>query len=143
MFKLHPAQDVSLLKTSNLSNIIILTDSYLVEKDVELCELFKITNAMITDYSGVYYDYLLTDNMIGFTVDDFDTYQKEKGFVFDNPKDYMAGEKINDIKDLYKFIDDVINNNDIYKEKRNEMKNLFNKYADDKSSERLAKYLKL
>ena len=41
------------------------------------------------------------------------------------------------------FIDDVINNNDIYKEKRNEMKNLFNKYADDKSSERLAKYLKL
>ena len=39
--------------------------------------------------------------------------------------------------------DDVINNNDIYKEKRNEMKNLFNKYADDKSSERLAKYLKL
>lgn len=143
LFKLHPAQDVSLLKTSNLSNIIILTDSYLVEKDVELCELFKITNAMITDYSGVYYDYLLTDNMIGFTVDDFDTYQKEKGFVFDNPKDYMAGEKINDIKDLYKFIDDVINNNDIYKEKRNEMKNLFNKYDDDKSSERLAKYLKL
>lgn len=143
LFKLHPAQDASLLKANGLSNIKILTDSYLIEKNVELCELFKITDSMITDYSGVYYDYLLMDNIIGFTTDDFEKYKQEKGFVFDNPKDYMAGEKINNIKDLYTFIDNVINKNDIYKEKRNEMKKLFNKYDDNKSSERLAKYLNL
>lgn len=143
LFKLHPAQDASLLKTDNLSNIIILKDSYLVEKDVQLTELFKITDAMITDYSGIYYDYLLTDKIIGFTVDDFEKYKEEKGFVFKNPKEYMAGEKIENIHDLYTFIDNVIINNDIYREKRNKMKKLFNKYADDKSSERLTKYLEL
>lgn len=143
LFKLHPAQDTSLLKANNLSNIKIITDSYLIEKNVGLCELFKITDAMITDYSGVYYDYLLLDKIIGFTIDDFEKYQKEKGFVFENPKEYMAGEKINNVKELYAFIDNVKSNNDIYKEKRNTMKNMFNKYLDDKSSERLVKYLKL
>ena len=98
---------------------------------------------MITDYSGIYYDYLLTDKIIGFTTDDFEKYKEEKGFVFENPKEYMAGENIENIKDLYTFIDNVITNNDIYKKKRNKMKTLFNKYADDKSSERLAKFLKL
>ena len=115
----------------------------ILEKDIELTELFKISDALITDYSGVYYDYLLLDNIIGFTVDDFEEYKKKKGFVFDNIEDYMAGEKIKNIEDLYKFIDNVIKSNDLYKKERNEMKIKFNKYLDAKSSERLAKYLKL
>ncbi len=143
LFKLHPHQDASLLKAYSLSNIKILTDLYLVEKNIELTELFKITDALITDYSGVYYDYLLLNRQIGFTTDDFEEYKKQKGFVFDNIQDYMAGEKISDINVLYTFIQDVINNNDKYKKKRNEMKKKFNKYTDSKSSERLAKYLKL
>ena len=63
--------------------------------------------------------------------------------TIDNIQDYMAGEKIKNIEDLYVFIDNVIKNNDLYKKERNEMKNKFNKYLDAKSSERLAKYLKL
>ena len=143
LFKLHPAQDTSLFKATTLSNIIILNDKYLIEKDVELCELYKITDALITDYSGVYYDYLLTDKMIGFTIDDFEEYKKAKGFVFDNPFDYMAGEKIKNINDLYEFIDDCLNHNDKYKKDRHKMNRLFNKYSDSLSSERLAKYLNL
>lgn len=143
LFKLHPNQDTSILKVSNLSNIKILTDLYLIEKNVELTELFKITNAMITDYSGVYYDYLLLDKIIGFTTDDFEEYKQKKGFVMNDIQEFMAGEKIKNIDELYKFIDNVINNNDVYKKDRNKMKKLFNKYLDSKSSERLVKYLKL
>lgn len=119
LFKLHPHQDTTLFKASSLSNIKILTDSYLIEKDIELTELFKISDALITDYSGVYYDYLLLDNIMGFTVDDFEDYKNKKGFVFDNIQDYMAGEKIKNIEDLYVFIDNVIKNNDLYKKERN------------------------
>lgn len=143
LFKLHPAQDVSVFKANSLSNIKILSDEYLVQKDVQLCELYKITDALITDYSGVYYDYLLMDKMIGFTIDDFEEYKKEKGFVFDDPLKYMAGEKIKDIKDLYTFIDNCIKDNDIYKKERGKMCKKFNKYADSLSSERFAKYLDL
>ena len=143
LFKLHPHQDDSLLKAYSLSNIKILTDLYLIEKNIELTELFKITDALITDYSGFYYDYLLLDKLIGFTTDDFEEYKKQKGFALENIQDYMAGEKISDINALYTFIEDVINNNDKYKDKRILMKKKFNKYTDCKSSERLAQYLKL
>lgn len=67
----------------------------------------------------------------------------KKDLYLINIQDYMAGEKIKNIEDLYVFIDNVIKNNDLYKKERNEMKNKFNKYLDAKSSERLAKYLKL
>ena len=143
LFKLHPAQDTSYLKAKTLTNIKIITDSYLFEHNLDLCELYKITDAMITDYSGVYYDYLQLDKPIAFTLDDFEEYKKLKGFVFENPLDYMAGYHIMNVKELYSFIDDIHNNKDIYKTKRNKMKKLFNKYSDDKSSERLAKYLEL
>ena len=74
---------------------------------------------------------------------DFEEYKKAKGFVFDNPFDYMAGEKIKNINDLYEFIDDCLNHNDKYKKDRHKMNRLFNKYSDSLSSERLAKYLNL
>ena len=143
LFKLHPAQDTSVFKATTLSNIVILDDKFLIERDVELCELYKITDALITDYSGVYYDYLLMDKMIGFSIDDFEEYKKNKSFIFYNPLYYMAGAKIKDISDLYKFIDDCVKNNDNYKKDRKKMKELFNKYSDAKSSERFAKYLNL
>ncbi len=143
LFKLHPAQDTSFFKTNSTSNIIVIDDDYLIEKDVELCELYKITDAMITDYSGVYYDYLQLDKMIGFAIDDFEEYQREKGFVFDKPLDYMAGEKIKNISELYSFFDDVYNDNDKYKQMRKDMKKLFHNYSDDLSSQRLSTFLKL
>lgn len=143
LFKLHPAQDTSVFKANSLSNIVILDDSYLIEKNVELCELFKITSAMITDYSSIYYDYLQTDKIVGFTVDDFEEYKEKKGFAFDDPLKYMAGEKIKNITDLYKFIDIVDNNIDKHKKQREKMKKTFNKYSDNKSSKRLAEKLKL
>lgn len=143
LFKLHPAQDTSYLKATSLTNIKIITDDYLFEKNVDLTELYKITSAMITDYSGVYFDYLLVDKPVGFTLDDYEEYKKNKGFAYENPLEYMAGNHMYNIADLYKFIDEINNGKDPYKRKRNEMKKLFNKYSDSRSSERLAKYLNL
>ena len=143
LFKLHPSQDTSMFKTGTLSNIIVIDDQYLINQDVELCELYKITDALITDYSSVYYDYLLLNKIIGFTLDDYEEYKKEKGFAYDNPLEYMAGEKIYNINDLYKFIDNINCDIDEYKNQREKMKKLFYKYEDGKSCERIAKFLKM
>ena len=55
----------------------------------------------------------------------------------------MPGDKIKDIKDLYKFIDNLTNNKDNYKKKRSDMKKLFHKYHDANSAKRLAEFLDL
>lgn len=140
LFKLHPIQDASLLKAQSLSNIKIITDNYLREKNVDLCEFYKVIDALITDYSSVYYDFLQLDKPIGFTLDDFEEYKKSKGFIVDNMKDYMAGEKIYNMKDLYTFFNDLVSNKDNYKNQRKEMRKKFHKYSDGKSSERFVKY---
>ncbi len=141
VLKLHPAQDISLFKAESLSNIIILDDSYLIEKDVELTEFYKIADALITDYSSVYVDYLLTQKPIGFTIDDLNDYKI--GFSMDNIQDYMPGQKINDIKDLKEFIDNLDKNIDHYKKERKRVNKIFNEFTDNNSSKRLAEKIGL
>lgn len=141
ILKLHPAQDLSTFKATTLSNIIIIDDQYLIDHNTELTELYKITDALITDYSSVYVDYLLTDKPIGFTQDDFNQYTI--GFSIANINDYMPGEKILNLNDLKKFINHVNKGIDDYKNERKRVNKIFNDFNDDKSSERLSKKLKL
>lgn len=141
VFKSHPAQDLSLFKAESLSNIKIVNDEYLINKGVSLTELYKITDALITDYSSVYVDYLLTLKPLGFTIDDIDEYIK--GFSFDNILDYMPGFKIKDLKDLKRFIDTISLSDDQFLEDRKKINNIFNKYHDGLASERLARELEL
>lgn len=141
VLKLHPAQDLSVFKAASLSNIIIIDDKYLIDRDVELTELYKITDALITDYSSVYVDYLLTNKPIGFTQDDFEQYTV--GFSMKNIRDYMPGEKILNLEDLKKFIHHIDKSIDKYSSERKKINKIFNEFSDNKSSERLAKTLKL
>ena len=136
VLKLHPAQDLSTFKAATLSNIIIIDDQYLIDRNTELTELYKITDALITDYSSVYVDYLLTDKPIGFTQDDFNQYTI--GFSIANINDYMPGEKILNLNDLKKFINHVNKGIDNYKNERKRVNIIFNDFNDDKSSERLS-----
>ena len=141
VLKLHPAQDLSTFKATTLSNIIIIDDQYLIDHNTELTELYKITDALITDYSSVYVDYLLTDKPIGFTQDDFNQYTI--CFSIANINDYMPGEKILNLNDLKKFINHVNKGIDNYKNERKRVNKIFNDFNDDRSSERLSKKLKL
>ncbi len=141
ILKLHPAQDLSKLKATSLSNILILDDEYLITRNVELTEFYKITDALLTDYSSVYVDYLLTQNPIGFTVDDFKQYKN--GFSMDNIQAYMPGEKIKNYKDLKAFIDHLDKGKDDYREERIKINKVFNEFVDGDSSKRLAEFLNL
>ncbi len=143
LLKLHPAQDTTLFKVNSLSHIVILKDEELLKKGVDLCEFYKVTDALITDYSSVFYDYYQLNKPVGFTLDDFEEYKKTKGFVFAKPLDYLIGDHIYNLTDLYAFLDDVYKDKDKYKAKRAEVNKKINKYSDDKSSERLAKFLKI
>lgn len=141
VLKPHPAQDLSIFKATSLSNITIIDDKYLIDRDVELTEFYKVTDALITDYSSVYTDYLLTGKPIGFTQDDFDSYTI--GFSMKNIQDYMPGQKIVNMGDLKKFIDDLDKSVDKYKAERRRICKIFNAFEDNKSSERLARRLRM
>ena len=98
-------------------------------------------DALLTDYSSVYYDFLLKNEPIGLCWDDFDEYNKREGFLIDPNFIMSGGEKIYNKEDLKGFIERVSSAEDILFEQRNNICNLVHKYKDGKSASRIAEYI--
>ena len=136
VIKVHP---LAQLKVGLLKNIIVLKNEDIISKWVRLYEFVKEFDALITDYSSVFPDFLLLDRPIGFTMDDYEDYEKMRGFFFDNFKDYMPGHHMYNIDDIHKFVTDLVNGIDEYKEERKRVLPIFWKYTDGNNCKRLAK----
>ena len=141
LFKLHPAQDRKILESFNTENIKIITDDELLKKKINLYELLAISDAMITDYSSVYYDYLITKKMIGLAISDFNEYEKEVGFVY-NFFDVVKGDYIYNKEELIEFIQNISTENDIKKDERLLALKKFHTFEDNKSTERIFNLIK-
>lgn len=141
IIKIHPMQDLSDLRICDLSNIKVLTGKNVKELDIDNYKLMKCADALISDYSGAAFEYLQLNRPLGYVLDDIKEYKI--GFVVDDIHDLMAGHEIYTIEDLKKFIVDVVEDNDIYKERRKKLRDYIYKYHDGNSSKRLVKLLEL
>lgn len=122
--KLHPLQDLSETLSVEMSNVHYTYNSDLFEKKIILYELLACSDALLTDFSSVYFDYLILNKPVGFFTNILA--QSKRGAMVTNPEDYMAGEKINDIKGLLDFIDNLYKDKDIYESERIKMNEFFN-----------------
>lgn len=139
IIKIHPKQDLANLEVSDLSNIIVLTGDKVKKLDVDNYHLMKCTDALISDYSSAAYDYLQLNRPIAYVLDDMQEYHN--GFVVDDIHDLMAGHEIYTLSDLENFLSDLANGKDIYRERREQMRDYIYLYHDGRASERLAKLL--
>lgn len=141
IIKIHPKQDLTDLKIGDLSNIIVLTGEKVKKINVDNYKLMKCTDALISDYSGAAYEYLQLDKPLAYVLDDMNEYKI--GFVVEDIHQLIAGHEIYSIDDMVKFIKDISEENDIYREKRKKIRDYIYDYHDGNSCERLAKLLKL
>lgn len=125
------------LSSVQYSNIKILDNNTIKSKGYRLYEFIAAFDALLTDYSSVYFDYLLLNRPIGFTLDDIESYEYKRGFNFDNVKSMMPGHHIYTVSDLWTFIDDVSTDTDHYREKREEVADRVHKYRNFRSCEQL------
>ena len=128
--KLHPAQDLDKYNLVNLDHFILLSHKDFVRKNMDLYRFMTQCDALITDYSSIFYDYLLLDRPIAFTEDDMEEYEELRGFAVDDPDGYKPGARIKNEADLLKFVEDLVNNVDNYKNDRLRVLNLSNDYRD-------------
>ena len=138
IIKLHPLQQME-EELKNYSYIDFITEEQLQKQKMTVYTLLRNADALITDYSSVYFDYMLMDRPIAFAVEDIEEYGTKRGFVFDNPKEYMPGMEIKNINDVEKFISDTFNGVDPYEEQRREINDRVNYYKDGDACERIAK----
>lgn len=138
--KPHPAQDLSEIKDLDVSNIMFLYDKDLRECEIQLYELLAQTDAMITDYSSVYFDYLLTDKPIGITMDDSAAYGDQFGYVL-NPTTELCGQYMYSLEDMKKFISDVTLGKDSLLKQRTLVKNKVHDFTDNCSTQRIYEFV--
>lgn len=101
-----------------LTNIVYLENSDLEKEGLQLYEFIHCADALVSDYSSVAIDYLLLDRPLGFTLDDYKEYTQSRGWVFEDPLEYMPGEHIYDVKQFEQFLLDVKDGRDEYAAKR-------------------------
>ncbi len=137
----HPAQDVSVMHIDEMSNIVIADNAFLDSKGMQLYEFLTKTDALITDYSSVYYDYLMIERPIALAIEDLDDFKAKWPMYFDDFKANYKCPYLYTVEDLKKFIKDVAEDNDEYEEKRLKAKNRFYDYTDGKTCERIYKFM--
>lgn len=124
VIKFHPAQNLENIKIHSNPNILFLTNKDLSDKGVQLYSLLGKTDGLITDVSSVYFDYLLKNRPIAFTVDDI--YEYKAGYLVDNILEFMPGRHMMSFDDIKGFISDIAESKDEYAASRLEVNKLVN-----------------
>ncbi len=136
VIKLHPMQSLEQYNLVEMDHFILMSDKDFKSRGMDLYKFMTQCDAMITDYSSIYWDYLVLDRPIGFTEDDAEDYGKGRGFIMDDPEKYKPGMKLKTIDDFYKFVNDLAAGVDDYKEQRKEMNEYGNPVTDGQSCRR-------
>ncbi|RGQ56267.1 CDP-glycerol glycerophosphotransferase family protein [Enterocloster bolteae] len=139
IIKLHPLEDISKLERMNLSNLFLLSHSEFIAREWDLYKLIAQCDAMITDYSSVFYDFMLLDRPLAFTIDDFESYKEGRGFAVENPDYITAGYKIKEKSQFYGFLKDLLSDTDLYADIRRKVNMLVNTYNDGQQCKRTLK----
>lgn len=140
VIKPHPFQATLKLFKEDQSNIKTIDNKFLEQHNINLYKTLNSFDGLITDYSSIYFDYLLTNKKIGFTIDDFDLYSEYQGFSVEDPLSLMPGDKITNLDGLIKFFDDILEDVDVFKSERAEVNRKANKYTDNNSSRRFIEF---
>ena len=135
VFKFHLSGD-AMHKIRECDAII----RYESSKDIQ--PLMKTADAVITDYSSVYLDFLLLDRPTFFFPYDYEKYiSQDRSLLFDYDW-IITGPKCTTQAQLERAIEiSLVDGNDEYAEKRKEIRDTAHKYPNGNSSKRIWEYI--
>ncbi len=137
IFKSHPGDRTDAVnKTDEYSNVFVFDDEALSRFDFDLYELINSIGLLITDYSSIYIDLLLTDIPVLFFIPDLLEYNEKTGFLCSPFEEWTSGSVVTDHAEIYREIINSLDNPHLFKEKRLMLKHIFHKFDDANSSKR-------
>lgn len=143
LVRLHPAQQSVKNDLKEMSNIKICNDDFLRKHNTTLYKLLSYTDALISDYSSIYYDYLLLNNPIALVTFDFEHYKKHNGILSKNYEDFKNNFPaffIENYSDLIEFIENIFKDNSrVYNCAEAQKKYMSG--CDNHSAEKIVNYL--
>ena len=103
LLKLHPESNLSMEEMSRYSNILVL------DKKIDIYPVLPFTDVLVTDYSSIYYDYLLMPGkevlLFPFDYAEYITAGRDLAFDFDK---YTPGKRVHTFEELLTVIRDEV-----------------------------------
>ena len=113
VIKSHPFQNkISWLEDKKFSNITVLSNKDIFDAGLELYQFIALFDGLVTDYSSIVFDYLLTGKPVLFAMDDLDEYKASRGFVDDNIYQEFEIPFANDYGEFMKWLSEGIGSAD-------------------------------
>lgn len=111
----------------------------LVPDFIDPNELLSTVDLLITDYSSIFFDYLVTDKPILFYTWDADVYAEERGQYLTN--DRLPGATVYNAEELAEAIQQIDSIHAEFKANYQALKEQFTKYEDGRVTERVVQYI--
>ena len=120
-------------------NIRLVTSSELGRIASDVYDIFPAIDVLITDYSSIFYDYLLLDRPVIFYMYDLEKYIKDRGLIIDVEAlpHYVPGPIAKTPRQLIELVRRVLEDGDIEADKRRALTRLVHRYRDSGSSRRV------
>jgi CDP-glycerol glycerophosphotransferase (TagB/SpsB family) len=122
-------------KTKDIDNIIIKGD-----KNVDLQNLLIESDILITDYSSVFFDFLLLDRPLIFFPYDLKEYEASRGFIYDYDE-VSPGDKVYTQKAFLDSLSRYISNPNKDSDKRAIVRDRFHTFQDGNTCKRLVELI--
>jgi CDP-glycerol glycerophosphotransferase (TagB/SpsB family)/tetratricopeptide (TPR) repeat protein len=140
IIKLHPFEDskaYEMMDRSPSKRIAFVTDSELEKNFLDFYELLPAGDILITDYSSVYFDWLLLNRPIIFFVPDIEVCTERRDFLLEPLDIWMPGPICHNTNELIRSISEVQKDTSSYASNRKFVTESVHEFRDNKSSERV------
>lgn len=137
--QMHPAQANNFIR-ENFSNIVLIDPSLKRELDISNPCMMQGFDALITDYSAAYHEFVMLDRPMAISLDDYETYSKNPGFALDF-FEWIKGEYLKTTADLEQFVENVARGRDVAREERRASMLKMHNYLDNQSTKRVTDLL--
>lgn len=145
VIKPHP-HDEGIIQRSFINvpnNVLLLTDEMLESLDADFYEVLNVFDLLITDYSSVFFDFLLLNKPVLFYDQSNDELKQSRGLIVESVKNFLPGEVSDSLENLKENIISCLqgDNKLLNYEKRKNMLDIIHRYKDGKSTERIEDFL--
>jgi CDP-glycerol glycerophosphotransferase (TagB/SpsB family) len=137
LIKLH-RHDYSMAMKEKCSHIRVL------DNESDMYPLFSKVDLLITDYSSIFFDFLLTDKPVLFYPYDKDDYLTKDRSMYDKYDSVTPGHKAYDFNEFYQKLELFFKEPNALKESvldYNVIKKMYNKYNDSDASKRTYQFI--
>lgn len=136
ILKLHPYEESyarRFINIENSSNIYFIQDHTLCKNKIDFYEVLNACDLLITDYSSIFFDYLLLDRPMIFTPIDYEDYIDNTGLLY-GPYDFWTpGKKVNNQVDLQNEILKSLKDESYFLIEREKVRTIVHHYQDGES----------